>query len=70
MLHDIYIFTWLFFVSKAKIVKEEADKVTSKIQKPSTLFIERRRERIRRIVEKSDKEKAKIMKRKEEWEKL
>uniref|UniRef100_A0A803Y6J2 Cilia- and flagella-associated protein 44 n=1 Tax=Meleagris gallopavo TaxID=9103 RepID=A0A803Y6J2_MELGA len=55
---------------KPKIVKEEADKVTSKIQKPSTLFIERRRERIRRIVEKSDKEKAKIMKRKEEWEKL
>ncbi|XP_031468919.1 cilia- and flagella-associated protein 44 isoform X1 [Phasianus colchicus] len=55
---------------KPKIIKEEADKLMSKIQKPTTRFIERKREQIRRLVEKSDKEKAKIMKRKEEWEKL
>lgn len=70
MLHDIYIFTRLFFVSKAIIVKGEADQLMSKVQKPTTRFIEMKREQIRRIVEKSNKEKAKIMKRKEEWEKL
>ncbi|NXJ06359.1 CFA44 protein, partial [Odontophorus gujanensis] len=55
---------------KPRIVKVNADKLQSKVQKPATRFIESKREQIRRIVEKSDKEKAKIMKRKEEWEKL
>ncbi|XP_042665377.1 cilia- and flagella-associated protein 44 isoform X2 [Centrocercus urophasianus] len=55
---------------KSIIVKGEADQLMSKVQKPTTRFIEMKREQIRRIVEKSDKEKAKIMKRKEEWEKL
>jgi len=60
----------LFFASKARVVKREADKLKTKVRKPTTCFIERKREQIRRLVEKSDKEKAKIMKRKEEWEKL
>ncbi|XP_065598131.1 cilia- and flagella-associated protein 44 [Cyrtonyx montezumae] len=55
---------------KPRTVKVKADKLKPKVQKPATRFIESKREQIRRIVEKSDKEKAKIMKRKEEWEKL
>ncbi|XP_021254569.1 cilia- and flagella-associated protein 44 isoform X3 [Numida meleagris] len=55
---------------KSRIVEREADKLKSKVQKPTTRFIESKREQIKRIVEKSDKEKAKIMKRKEEWEEL
>ncbi|XP_072192974.1 cilia- and flagella-associated protein 44 [Excalfactoria chinensis] len=55
---------------KPRIVKEEADELKSKVRKPTTIFIERKREQIKKIVEKSDKEKAKIMKRKEEWKKL
>ncbi|NWH66029.1 CFA44 protein, partial [Geococcyx californianus] len=49
----------------------EADNLKmSEVQKPTTYFIERKREKIRRIVEKADDVKAKIMKRKAEWDKL
>ncbi|NXC47886.1 CFA44 protein, partial [Penelope pileata] len=54
----------------ARIVEEETEELESDVRKPTTRFIESKRERIRKIVEKSDKEKAKIMKRKEEWENL
>ncbi|XP_061222638.1 cilia- and flagella-associated protein 44 isoform X1 [Neopsephotus bourkii] len=49
--------------------EEEIVEIT-KVQKPTTRYIESRREKVRRSVEKSDKVKAKIMKRKEEWEEL
>ncbi|OXB83351.1 UNVERIFIED_CONTAM: hypothetical protein H355_001788 [Colinus virginianus] len=55
---------------ESRIIEVKADKLMPKVQKPATRFIESKREQIRKIVEKSDKEKVKIMKRKEEWEKL
>lgn len=70
MLHGIYIFTWLFFGSDARVFEEEAEKVKSEVQKPTARFIENKRKQIRRIAEKSNKEKAKIMKRNAEWEEL
>ncbi|XP_042644979.1 LOW QUALITY PROTEIN: cilia- and flagella-associated protein 44 [Tyto alba] len=42
----------------------------SEVRKPMTHYIESKHEHIRRIVEKSDKVKAKIMKRKAEWDEL
>ncbi|NXI56381.1 CFA44 protein, partial [Chloroceryle aenea] len=56
----------------ARIFKEEeAEKLkTSEVQKPMTHYIERKHEEIKRNVEKSDKVKAKIMKRKAEWDEL
>ncbi|NXJ61541.1 CFA44 protein, partial [Rostratula benghalensis] len=54
-----------------KIFEEEAEKLeTSEVRKPTTQYIERKREQIRRIVEKSNKVKAKVMKRKAEWDEL
>ncbi|NWZ32929.1 CFA44 protein, partial [Asarcornis scutulata] len=54
----------------ARVFEEEAEKVKSEVQKPTARFIENRRKQIRRIAEKSNKVKAKIMKRKAEWEEL
>ncbi|NXJ33134.1 CFA44 protein, partial [Ciconia maguari] len=55
----------------ARIFEDEAEKPkTSEVRKPMTCYIESKREQIRRIVEKSDKVKAKIMKRKAEWDEL
>ncbi|XP_009328783.1 PREDICTED: WD repeat-containing protein 52 [Pygoscelis adeliae] len=49
----------------------EAEKLkTSEVRKPTTHYIGSKHEQIRRIVEKSDKVKAKIMKRKAEWDEL
>ncbi|XP_065532760.1 cilia- and flagella-associated protein 44 isoform X1 [Lathamus discolor] len=42
----------------------------TEVQKPTPHYIESRRDKVRRSVEKSDKVKAKIMKRKAEWEEL
>lgn len=71
MLHGIYIFTWLFFGSDARIFEGEAEKLKkSEVRKPTARFIESKREQIRRIAEKSNEMKAKIMKRNAEWEKL
>ncbi|NXF48965.1 CFA44 protein, partial [Oceanites oceanicus] len=54
-----------------RIFEGEAEKLkTSEMRKPTTHYIESKREKIRRIVEKSDKVKAKIMKRKAEWDEL
>ncbi|NWW51866.1 CFA44 protein, partial [Pedionomus torquatus] len=54
-----------------KIFEDEAEKLeTSEVQKPTTKYIESKREQNRRIVEKSNKVKAKIMKRKAEWDEL
>ncbi|NWX51360.1 CFA44 protein, partial [Steatornis caripensis] len=55
----------------ARIFEDEAEKLkTLEVRKPTTHYIERKHEKIRRIVEKSDEEKAKIMKRKAEWDEL
>ncbi|NXW13198.1 CFA44 protein, partial [Circaetus pectoralis] len=55
----------------ASIFEGEAEKPkTSEVRKPTTRYIESKHEQIRRIVEKSDKVKAKIMKRKAEWDEL
>ncbi|NXW40347.1 CFA44 protein, partial [Nyctiprogne leucopyga] len=55
----------------ARIFEGEAEKLTvPEVQKPTTHYIESKRERIRRIVEKYDKVKAQIMKRKAEWDEL
>ncbi|NWH85000.1 CFA44 protein, partial [Aegithalos caudatus] len=43
---------------------------TTEVQKPTTHYIESRREKIRRLVEKYDALKAKIMKRRAEWHEL
>ncbi|NXP06425.1 CFA44 protein, partial [Thinocorus orbignyianus] len=54
-----------------KIFEEEAEKLEiSEVRKPTTRYIEYKREQNRRIVEESDKVKAKIMKRKAEWDEL
>ncbi|NWV63716.1 CFA44 protein, partial [Malurus elegans] len=51
--------------------EKEAEKPeTPKVQKPTTRYIESKREKIRRIVEKYDALKAKIMKRRAEWHEL
>ncbi|NXL57204.1 CFA44 protein, partial [Chordeiles acutipennis] len=53
------------------IFEGKAEKLTMpEVQKPTTHYIDRKRERIRRIIEKSDKVEAKIMKRKAEWDEL
>ncbi|XP_041266853.1 LOW QUALITY PROTEIN: cilia- and flagella-associated protein 44 [Onychostruthus taczanowskii] len=43
---------------------------TPEVQKPTTRYIESRRQKIRRLVEKYDALKAKIMKRRAEWQEL
>ncbi|NXQ84516.1 CFA44 protein, partial [Nyctibius grandis] len=54
-----------------RIFEDKAEKLkTSEVRKPTTRYIESKREQIRRTVEKSDKVKAKIMKRKAEWDEL
>uniref|UniRef100_A0A8B9S2J3 Cilia- and flagella-associated protein 44 n=1 Tax=Apteryx owenii TaxID=8824 RepID=A0A8B9S2J3_APTOW len=68
-----YVFMWLFFGPAARVVEgeSEAEKLKkSEVQTVTTCLIANQREQIKRIVEKSDKAKAKIMKRKEEWEEL
>ncbi|NXE91001.1 CFA44 protein, partial [Menura novaehollandiae] len=53
------------------IFEAEAEKLkTPQVRKPTTRYIESKREKIRRIVEKSDALKAKIMKRRAEWHEL
>ncbi|NWX15284.1 CFA44 protein, partial [Aegotheles bennettii] len=55
----------------AGILEGEAEKLkTSEVRKPTTRYIESKHEQIRRIVEKSDKMKAKMMERKAEWDEL
>ncbi|KAF1668204.1 Cilia- and flagella-associated protein 44, partial [Aptenodytes patagonicus] len=57
--------------SHARIFEGEAEKLkTSEVRKPTTHYIGSKHEQIRRIVEKSDKVKAKIVKRKAEWDEL
>ncbi|XP_014812720.1 PREDICTED: cilia- and flagella-associated protein 44 [Calidris pugnax] len=57
--------------SDDRIFKDEAEELKMpEVRKPTTRYIESKREQIRRIVEKSDKVKAKIMKRKAEWDEL
>ncbi|NXM90443.1 CFA44 protein, partial [Oenanthe oenanthe] len=52
-------------------VHREAEMLeTPEVQKPTTRYIENRREKIRRLVEKYDALKAKIMKRRAEWHEL
>ncbi|NWV28060.1 CFA44 protein, partial [Origma solitaria] len=53
------------------LFEDEAEKTeTPKVPKPTTRYIESKREKIRRIVEKYDALKAKIMKRRAEWHEL
>ncbi|NXT46065.1 CFA44 protein, partial [Pluvianellus socialis] len=55
----------------AAVLEGEAERLKmSEVQKPTTHYIESKREQIRRIVEKSDKVKAKTMKRQAEWDEL
>ncbi|PKU28017.1 wd repeat-containing protein 52 [Limosa lapponica baueri] len=57
--------------SDDRIFEDEAEELKMpEVRKPTTRYIESKREQIRRIVEKSDKVKAKIMKRKAEWDEL
>ncbi|NWS76284.1 CFA44 protein, partial [Crotophaga sulcirostris] len=49
---------------------EAEDLKKSEVRKPTTYFIERQHEEIRRIVEKFDHMKAKVTKRKAEWDEL
>ncbi|NXE05802.1 CFA44 protein, partial [Lophotis ruficrista] len=60
---------------KSETVRETRDASifegkAEEVRKPTTRYIESKREQIRRVVEKSDKVKAKIMKRKAEWDEL
>ncbi|NWW90748.1 CFA44 protein, partial [Rhynochetos jubatus] len=53
------------------VFEAEAAKLkTSEVRKPTTRYIESKREQIRRTIEKFEKAKAKIMKRKAEWDEL
>ncbi|KAM9277709.1 cilia- and flagella-associated protein 44 [Cariama cristata] len=55
----------------SRVCEGEAEKLKiPEVRKPMTHYIESKREQIRRIVEKSDKMKDKIMKRKAEWDEL
>ncbi|KAM9388219.1 cilia- and flagella-associated protein 44 [Phaethornis superciliosus] len=57
--------------TNARILEGEAEKLkTSEVQKPTARYIKSKHEQIRRIVEKSDEMKAKIIKRKAEWDEL
>lgn len=63
--------TWLCFVSESIVFEKEAEMLeTPEVRKPTTRYIESRREKIRRLVEKYDALKAKIMKRRAEWHEL
>ncbi|NXS53148.1 CFA44 protein, partial [Brachypteracias leptosomus] len=54
-----------------RISEKDAEKLKPpEVQKQTTHYIERKHEQIKRNVEKSDKMKAKIMKRKAEWDEL
>lgn len=66
-----YIFTWLYFVSGSVVFENEAERLkTPEVRKPTTRYIESRRQKIRSLVEKYDALKAKIMKRRAEWHEL
>ncbi|NXP26124.1 CFA44 protein, partial [Scytalopus superciliaris] len=56
--------------AKTPEITTETMHMDSEVQKPTAPYIEIKREKIRRIVEKSDKMKAKIMKRKAQWDEL
>ncbi|NXG08113.1 CFA44 protein, partial [Sakesphorus luctuosus] len=56
--------------AKETEITTEKRPMDSEIQKPTARYIEIKHEKIRRIVEKSDKMKAKIMKRKAQWDEL
>ncbi|NXN47529.1 CFA44 protein, partial [Rhinoptilus africanus] len=57
--------------SHDRISEGQAEKLKmSEVQKPTAQYIESKREQIRRTVEKSHQVKAKIMKRKSEWDEL
>ncbi|KAJ7407886.1 cilia- and flagella-associated protein 44 isoform X1 [Pitangus sulphuratus] len=57
--------------SDIKVFMDEAEELKMPdVQKPTAPYIEMKREKIRRTVEKSDKIKAKIMKRKAQWDEL
>ncbi|NXL99570.1 CFA44 protein, partial [Tyrannus savana] len=56
--------------AKETEITTETRDIHSDVQKPTAPYIEMKREKIRRIVEKSDKIKAKIMKRKAQWDEL
>ncbi|NXK95673.1 CFA44 protein, partial [Formicarius rufipectus] len=56
--------------TKETEITTETRQSHSEVQKPTARYIEIKREKIRRIVEKSDKMKAKIMKRKAQWDEL
>ncbi|NXT60725.1 CFA44 protein, partial [Chaetops frenatus] len=54
-----------------RVFEDEDEKLeTPEVRKPTTRYIESRREKIRRLVEKYDALKAKIMKRRAEWHEL
>ncbi|NXI98191.1 CFA44 protein, partial [Psophia crepitans] len=56
---------------RATVFEGEPEKLkTPEVQKSATRYIESKREQIRRVVEKYDKMKATIMKRKAEWDEL
>ncbi|NXC28097.1 CFA44 protein, partial [Campylorhamphus procurvoides] len=54
---------------ETKIITERRQTL-SEAQKPTARYIEMKREKVRRIVEKSEKMKAKIMKRQAQWDEL
>ncbi|NWU05756.1 CFA44 protein, partial [Cephalopterus ornatus] len=56
--------------AKETEITTETRRIRSEVQKPTAPYLEIKREKIRRIVEKSDKIKAKIMKRKAQWDEL
>ncbi|XP_051634918.1 cilia- and flagella-associated protein 44 isoform X1 [Manacus candei] len=57
--------------SDIRIFVDEAEELKMPdVQKPTARYIEMKREKIRRIVEKSDKIKAKLIKRKAQWDEL
>ncbi|NWR85983.1 CFA44 protein, partial [Furnarius figulus] len=51
-------------------ITTETMQTHSEVQKPTARYIEMKREKVRRIVEKSDKMREKIMKRKAQWDEL
>ncbi|RMC07720.1 hypothetical protein DUI87_17199 [Hirundo rustica rustica] len=59
-------------VHRESVVFENEDEIleTPEVRKPTTRYIESRHEKIRRLVEKYDALKAKIMKRRAEWHEL
>ncbi|NWT92511.1 CFA44 protein, partial [Urocynchramus pylzowi] len=58
-------------IPRSVVFENEAERLkTPEVRKPTTRYIESRRQKIRRLVEKYDALKAKIMKRRAEWHEL